>query len=116
MLAGNEVVEMRRINKKGNVLGPLGALGVGIAGLAIALVIAFLIIGAGQTQIGNNDGIKKTAAGVYNHSECVKSVGCNATTTLTGAVGSIPGWVSIVVIGIVGAVLLSIVGLYTRKK
>ena len=102
--------------KKKAQMQNLSALGVGIAALAISLTIAFLIIGAGRTQIGTNDGLIKTAAGDYNHSQCAKSIGCNATTALTGAVAGIPGWVSIIIIGVVGSVLLGIVGMYTRSK
>ena len=97
-------------NKKG-VMQQLGALGVGIAGLAITLVIAMLIITTGKTQGGTIGSYDPT-----NATQCAANVGCTASDTLMTATAGIPGRVGIIVIGVVGAILLGIVGLYTSRN
>ena len=87
------------MNKKAQMQN-LGALGVGIAALAITLVVVFLLLG----------GLKS------NSTVAANANATNALTTLTTAAAGIPGWVSIVVIGIIGAILLGIVGMYMGRK
>ena len=88
-----------KMHKKG-ALQQLGALGVGIAALAITLVVVFLLLGGLKT----------------NSTVSANANATNALTTLTTAAAGIPGWVSIVVIGIIGAILLGIVGMYVGRK
>lgn len=79
-------------------MGGLGALGVGVAVLAVTLVVVFLIL----SQVGAN----ATVAADGNASAAV--------TTLTSAVDDIPGWVPIVVITFIGALLLGMISLFRR--
>jgi len=90
------------MDKKGQVFQNLAALGVGIAGLTITLVITFLIISQGRTQI---EGIEGTQS---------NSSAYNSTVTLANAVDDIPGWVPLIVIAAIGAILLSMVSLFRR--
>tara|TARA_R100000656_G_scaffold114808_1_gene87305 strand:+ start:12489 stop:12779 length:291 start_codon:yes stop_codon:yes gene_type:complete len=94
-----------------SVFDQLGALGTGIAALAIVLVVAFLILSQGKQQIGEIEGITD----VTNATQCATSKACNATVTLQGAVDDIPGWVPLVVIAAIGAILLGLVGMFTRR-
>ena len=89
----------------------LGSLATGIAALAIVLVVAFLILSQGRTQIGDIEGF--TAS---NSTQCQTSSACNATVELTNAVDDIPGWVPLVVIASIGAILLGLVAMFTRRR
>lgn len=93
-----------------SVFDNLGSLATGIAALAIVLVVAFLIMSQGKTQIGDIEGFNPA-----NATECQTSVACNATTTLQGAVDDIPGWVPLVVIASIGAILLGLVAMFRRR-
>ena len=98
------------MNKKGQaVFSQLAALGVGIAGLVITLVVTFLIISQGRSQGASIEGIDYT-----NATSCATSDTCNATNVLTDAVGDIPGWVPLIVIAVIGSILLGLVSLFRR--
>ena len=94
-------------NKKGNVLGGLATLGVGIAGLAVALVVTFLILSQGKAQEVSINSIDVTNQSTY-------TLGYNATETLTEAVDDIPGWVPLIVIAVIGGLLLSLVAMFRK--
>jgi len=87
-----------KMNKKGQVFDQLGALGIGIAGLVITLVVVFLIL----AQVKANS----TVAADNNAT--------TAVTTLTTAAATIPNWVSIVVITAIGALLIGMVMMFRR--
>lgn len=88
---------MKQLGKKA-VFNQLAALGVGIASLAIILVVVFLIL----SNVGSNTSV----AADGNASATV--------TTLTTAAGTIPGWVGLVVIAVIGALLIGLVALFRR--
>lgn len=92
-------------NKRG-VMDQLGSLAVGIATLAITLVVTFLIISQGQTQIVEIEGLDNTSN--------LTSTALNATNTLANAVDDIPGWVPLIVIALIGAVLLGLVAMFRK--
>ena len=86
------------MNKKGQVFDQLGALGIGITGLVITLVVVFLIL----AQVKAN----ATVAADTNATAAVN--------TLTTAAATIPNWVSIVVITAIGALLIGMVMMFRR--
>ena len=86
------------MNKKGQVFDQLGALGIGIAGLVITLVVVFLILA----------NVKANATVVADTNATA------AVNTLTAAAATIPGWVSIVVITAIGALLIGMVMMFRR--
>lgn len=86
-----------KLSKKG-VFGNLTALGVGIAALAITLVVVFLIL-------------SETAANTTVAADANASA---AIDTLQEATDDIPGWVPLVVIAVIGALLLSLVAMFRR--
>jgi len=88
-----------KMNKKG-VFDQLGALGVGIATLVITLAVVFLIL----SNIKSNSSV---------------SADTNATAavnTMTNAAATIPGWVPLVVIVAIGALILSMIGMFGRGQ
>ena len=100
-------------DKKGEAFGSLGGMAIGVVTLAVVLTVGFLIMSQGRTQITSITG--KNCA-VYNASEAFSQPACNATDTLTRAVGDIPGWVPLVIIAGVGAALLGLVSMFQRRK
>lgn len=91
---------MKKLGKKGQVFDQLSGLGIGIAGLAITLVVVFLIM----SQTKSNTTVAADA---------------NATAALTelqGAADDIPTWVPIVVIAVIGAILLGLVALFRGRR
>ena len=96
------------MNKKGQVLAQMSTLAVGIATLAIILVVTFLIMAEGKSQ----------AVDIENIAGCnaTTGAGCgasfNATSELQGAVDDIPGWVPLIVIAVIGSILLGLVRLF----
>ena len=87
------------MNKKGQVFEQLSALGIGLAILTLVLVVVFLILAnlAANTQV----------AADANATE--------ATRLLTNAAADIPGWVPLVVIVVIGALLVGLISLFRRK-
>lgn len=90
---------MKMIKQKKGVFNQLAALGVGLAALAITLVVVFLIFSnlAANSQV-SADG--NAAA---------------AVTTLTDAAEDIPTWVSLVVIAVIGAILIGLVSIFRQR-
>jgi len=89
---------MKEMSKKGQVFDQMSALGVGIAGLAITLVVVFLIL-------------SKTAA---NATVAADSNASTAVAEMQTAASDIPGWVSLIVIAVIGAIILGLVALFRR--
>ena len=112
----SEEGRLKMMNKKGQaVFSQLAALGVGIAGLVVTLVVTFLIISQGRSQAGSIDGVDQnsciTLGDAVNTSP---SAACNATIELGDAVGDIPGWVPLIIITVIGSILLGLVSLFRR--
>ena len=94
-------------SKKAQVFDQLAGLGIGIAALVITLVVIFLIISQSQTQL-------KTIESRPNMVAANGTTGYNATVTLQAAVATIPGWVPLIVIAVIGSILLGLVALFRR--
>ena len=99
-----------KMNKKAQIMDQLGKLAVGVATLAVVLVVAFLIMAEGQDQILTIEGINATA-----HSGSDGSTAYNATQTLQEATATIPAWVPIIILTAIGALLLSMVAMFRRR-
>ena len=93
-------------DKKGQMFAQLGGLAVGVATLAIVLTVTFLILAQGKVQSEDITGI------VCNSSS--GDAACNSTITMQSAVDTIPGWVPLIVIAVIGAILLGLVKLFRR--
>ena len=120
-----------KLDKKGQ-FGQLVSLAVGIAGLAIALVVTFLVISQGRENIVSIGQGCENTSNFFNatvNNCCAQEVGCiganltggtsaafNATQTLGSAVDTIPGWVPLIVVAFVGAILLGLVALFRTNQ
>lgn len=118
------------MNKKGQIFNQMSALGIGIAALAITLVVVFLIISQARTNISDDaaqyclnadDYINGTSCCVADSAICTgtnlstTSVAYNSTHTLGAAVDDIPSWVPLIVIAVIGAILLGLVALFRNR-
>ena len=95
-------------SKKGQALAELGKIAMGIVAFAIIMVVGFLIVAEGQNQIVTIDGI------LDETNDSQKTVGYNATVTLSNAMDDIPAWVPIIVIASIGAVLIGLVAMFRK--
>jgi hypothetical protein len=95
------------MDKKGQVMQQLGALGVGIATLAIVLTVAFLIQGNVQEQIVDQAGLGPL--GAHNG-----TIAYNASVTLQAATADVPGWVPLVVIVAIGGIILGMISVFKK--
>lgn len=86
--------------KKGQVFDQLSGLGIGIAGLAITLVVVFLILS--QTKANSAVSADPNAT--------------QAITEMQNAADDIPTWVPLVVIAVIGAILLGLVALFRGRR
>ena len=100
---------MKSLTKKGQVFENFSAMAVGIAALAIALIVTFMILSKAEGSMYGSSGCNN-ASWSYNGSVCCLSgaADCtganqstafssavNATTTLASSVDEVPGWVKV---------------------
>lgn len=114
-----------KMNKKAQIFENLGALAVGIASLCIVLVVAFLIISKGRSQVTSSGGCANTTLSFNSTSNrCCDAYGTcttgydnayNATAKLGSAVDDVPGWVPLIVIAVIGSVILGLVAMFRNK-
>jgi len=90
---------MKQLGKRG-VFDQLTALGVGVAGLVITLAVVFLIM----AQVGSNTQVAADA----NASA--------ATSTLTSAAATIPGWVPLIILVAIGGLILALVAVFGGRR
>jgi hypothetical protein len=121
---------MKTLTKKGQAFDQISGLVIGVAAFAIVIVIVFLIIAGTKTNLADNSYACDASTSIYNSTAgncCTTgSAACtganitglshawNATTTLRADVATLPGWVPIVIIIIVGSILIGLVGMFKR--
>ena len=112
------------MNKKAQVLENLGGLAVGIATFAIIMVVAFLVISNTQSQTKTQGGCDASGY-TYNATgdTCCNTAGScttgysnalNASRTLQSASATIPGWIPLIVIIVIGAAILGMIAMFKR--
>ena len=121
------------MNKKA-AIQELQALIVPLIGISIVLVIGFLIFAEVKDQVVSSQGgdfcpSDGTTSYVYNAtapSQCYNSTGTetktaaythafNATGEIQNATQDIPGWLPIIIITVIGAILLGLVAYFRRR-
>ena len=108
---------MNPMNKKGQI-GQLGGLITALVAIGILIVVGFLIMSQARTQV---TGIENTARGLAGESACDGITlngscghGSNATHTTIDSMSDIPGWLPIIVVTVIGALLVGLVSLFRR--
>ena len=97
---------MKKITKKGQV-DALQPLIVSLVVVGIVLVVGFLIFHEVLARVVVIDSVTNTSES--------QSYGYNATRTVTNAMQDIPGWLPIIVVVVIGALLIGLVS-FLRKQ
>jgi len=97
---------MRKMNNKGQI-DALIPLIMALIVISIVLVVGFLIFAEVQDQVVSIDSINESAG--------IGSYGYNATQDVTNAMADIPGWLPIIVVVVIGALLIGLVGFLRRQ-
>lgn len=96
-------------NKKGSgpVFSGLNMLFTALAAIVIIIAVTFLIIANVLTQIATTEGI---------NAACVttRTIAYNATLELQAATATIPGWVPLIVITVIGGLILLLVRIFNK--
>jgi len=119
-----------KMSRKAQVFDNLGAIAVGIAGLAITLVITFLIISQGRDSMSAAEKCAESTSTWNGTSGLCCSTGAltceganitsastamNSTRVLGSAVDEIPEWISLIVIAVIGSIILGLVALFKNR-
>ena len=94
-----------KMNKKG-VIEQLSSLIIPLVAIGIVLVIGFLIMAEVKTQV---------EAQPCTKSDC-NTTAINATNDVINAIADIPGWLPIIVITVIGALLIGLVTMFGRTR
>lgn len=100
-----------KMNKKGIIENLMGLV-VPIIGIAIVLVVGFLVIAESKSQLQNIQGINASG---QSSTYLGGTAAWNATSTTQNAIGDIPGWLPIIVITVIGALLIGLVTRFRRQ-
>jgi len=91
---------MRKLNSKGQI-DALQPLIISLVVVAVVLVVGFLIFAQVGSQIWTIDGLTEASNDT--------SYGYNASMAVTEAMNDIPGWLPIIIVVVVGALLIGLV-------
>lgn len=98
---------MRKMNRKGQIEA-LQPLIVALVVIAIVLVVGFLIFAEVQDQIVSIDSVNESDSSTFSY-------GYNSSQDVTNAMADIPGWLPIIVVVVIGALLIGLVS-FLRKQ
>ncbi len=107
---------MRKIDKKGQVMQNLGALGIGIVTIAIIFSVMFIMVANVEDQIQDQDvSYEDTQIAGCNSTDNLNcSAAYNATVTLRAAAEDVPTWIPLVVIVALGGIILGLISAFKR--
>ena len=80
------------------VFDEFGAMAKAVLGVGLSLAVGFIILASVKTNILTQEGLATTG--------CINSTACNSTAEVVGALGTLPGWLGLLVlIGVAGVIL-----------
>jgi hypothetical protein len=100
---------MKKLNKKAQ-LGNIESMITALVVVGLVLVVGFLIIAEVQDQIVSIDSVDE--ANLDGNST---SYGYNASQDIQSALETIPGWLPIIVIVVIGSLLIGLVSFLKRR-
>jgi len=98
---------MRKMNNKGQITA-LQPLIVALVIIGIVLVVGFLIFAKVQDQIVSIDSVNESNSSTFSYSY-------NSSQDVTNAMADIPGWLPIIIVVVIGALLIGLVS-FLRKQ
>lgn len=102
---------LRMLQQKKGALEDVSKIGIALLTVGMVIAIAFLILSTVLTQIGTTEGITVT-----NLTQCQTSASCNATTETMSALATLPGWLSIIVIVAIGAMIIGLIAMFRKGR
>ena len=120
------------MNKKAQVMQNLGGIGIGIASIVILLAVVFLVmaqINTSTVSLGEQCANSSNYWDSTNQTCCTASTNCsiaqggtqpfstvwNSTATLTNATATIPGWIPLIVLVVIGGIILAMVSRFGNR-
>ncbi|KKN25454.1 hypothetical protein LCGC14_0884860 [marine sediment metagenome] len=100
------------MKSKKAVIDQLFPLILGLVTIGIILVIGFLILAEGKSQIEKVQGLNSTGG---RATDLAGTTAWNATVDTVGALADIPTWLPIIVITVIGALLIGLVSLFGKS-
>ena len=100
------------MNKKGQVFDNLGYIATGVLSLTMVLVFVFLIATQARSAAVTAEGYNPLQTNYSQTDSPTRSVAFNSSNTMINAVAGIPGWVPLVILAFIGAILLGLVKLF----
>jgi len=98
---------MRKMNNRGQIEA-LQPMIIALVVIAIVLVVGFLIFAEVQDQVVSIDAVNESNSSTFSY-------GYNASQDVTNAMADIPGWLPIIVVVVIGALLIGLVS-FLRKQ
>jgi len=92
---------MRKLTKKAQI-DALQPLIVALVVIAMVLVVGFLVFAQVKSQVISIDAVDETNISSFSY-------GYNATNDITSAMEDIPGWLPIIIVVVIGALLIGLV-------
>lgn len=83
----------------------------GLASIAIVLVVAFIIVSQGQTTLADIENLNES-----NATDTATSVGYNATQGIQDSMSDAVDWLPIIVITIIGGMLIGLVAFFRGRR
>ena len=106
---------MRQMNKKG-VIDQLGNIVIALVAVGVILVVGFLIMAEVGTQVAATSATTQTSfagCNVENGTGCTSAI--NGTTTVVDSMATIPGWLPIIIITVIGSLLIGLVSAFRKS-
>lgn len=100
------------LKRKGQVIGQLQALIGPLVGIGIVLALGFLIIAQAKTQVASIEGLNASG---YSATHPGGTAAWNATEKIQSSMDDIPGWLPIIIVTVIGALLLGLIS-YFRSR
>ena len=91
------------------VMDNLGKIVIALVSVGLILVIGFLVMAEVKTEVISVDSVNESDASTLSDTY-------NATTETISAIEDIPGWLPIIVITMIGAILIGLVGFFRKGR
>lgn len=91
------------------VMQSLATLGIGVATFTVTIIIAFLVIGNTSDQIVTTQSVNESDSATMTEAY-------NATNSLGEATDTIPGWVPLIILVVIGGIVLAMVKGFGGRK
>ena len=95
-------------SRKGGIFDQINSMGVALAALVIVFAVMFLVIAQVLVQIATVEGINATCT-------TTRTLAYNATMELQAAAATMPPWVPLIIITVIGAILIGLVAMFGRR-